>query len=190
LRVGLPVNGWPTRSPISLPIEQEVKLAFESVEAAERAVNRAGGRLAVSRRQIADTLFDTADEMLRRNRSTLRLRQDATETLVTFKGPPLPGVVKSREELETSMGSADTALAIFEALGFRSWFHYDKSRAEYTLDLVRIAIDETPMGVFIEIEGPPDEIERTASLLGRTTSDYCLESYPALYRKWQANREA
>jgi adenylate cyclase class 2 len=169
-----------------LPLEQEVKLAFESVEAAERAVDRAGGRLAVSRRPLADTLFDTQDGALRRRHSALRLRRDGTRTLVTYKGPPAASPVKSREELETSMGHAETATAILEALGFRPWFQYEKHRAEYVLGAVRIAIDETPMGVFIEIEGPPDDIAQTTALLGRTTDDYCLESYPALYRKWQA----
>jgi adenylate cyclase, class 2 len=51
-----------------------------------------------------------------------------------------------------------------------------------------VMIDETPIGVFVEIEGSPSEIEHTAQLLGKSTGDYRLESYPRLYADWCAAR--
>jgi inorganic triphosphatase YgiF len=66
-------------------LEQEIKLAFESLEAARRAVLTAGGRLVVSRRLLDDRLFDTADERLRRSGSAFRIRRDGDRTLLTFK---------------------------------------------------------------------------------------------------------
>jgi hypothetical protein len=43
-------------------------------------------------------------------------------------------------------------------------------------------VDETPLGTFVEIEGPPETIHEAARILGRGPEDYVLESYPDLYR--------
>ena len=44
-----------------------------------------------------------------------------------------------------------------------------------------VAVDETPVGTFVEIEGGERGIEDMASALGRTTSDYLLDSYRRIY---------
>ena len=164
--------------------EQEVKLAFESVEAARRAVTTAGGRLVVSRRLLRDALFDTADRQLRQRGCGFRIRRDDGRTILTFKGPILPGVVKCREEIETTVADAGRAEGIVLGLGFRRWFLAEKYREEYELASACIAIDETPVGVFVEIEADPVDIATAAHLLGRGAGDYRLESYVQLYYKW------
>ncbi len=44
-----------------------------------------------------------------------------------------------------------------------------------------IAVDETPVGVFVEIEGGEDAIHETARALGRSPSDYITDSYRFLF---------
>ena len=44
-----------------------------------------------------------------------------------------------------------------------------------------IAIDETPIGVFVEIEGSEEHIHHAAAALGKTAADYLTASYRALY---------
>ena len=165
-------------------VEQEVKLVFESLEAARLAVTTAGGRLVVSRRLLVDTLFDTPDRRFLQEHCALRLRRDGARALLTFKGPPQPGPVKSREEIETDVGSADVAERLIRALGFERWFRSEKYREEYELGASHVAIDQTPIGVFVEIEASPIEIQRAASQLGRTPADYRVESYFRLYSDW------
>jgi adenylate cyclase class 2 len=46
---------------------------------------------------------------------------------------------------------------------------------------VEVVVDETPIGVFLEIEGGAAEIHAAAAALGHTRSDYILDSYPALF---------
>ena len=138
----------------------------------------------MSRRLIDDRLFDTADERLGAQGGTLRVRRDGTGAFLTFKGPLQPGVVKSREEIETSVGSADVAEAIVRSLGLRRVFRAEKYREEYLVGEARITIDETPIGVFVEIEAPPSVIDETAARLGRGRDDYRLDSYPSLYVAW------
>jgi adenylate cyclase class 2 len=165
-------------------LEQEIKLAFDDVEAARQAVTSAGGRLVVSRRLLDDRFYDTPDGRLRHAGRGLRLRRDGTRGFITSKGPVQPGPVKIREETEMAVQDPSVAEALLTSLGFECWFRSEKYREDYALGLARIALDETPVGVFVEIEADPDEIARTAALLGRSSADYRLESYPALYRHW------
>jgi adenylate cyclase, class 2 len=165
-------------------LEHEVKLVFASIEAARQAVNAAGGRLVASRRLLVDLLFDMPDRRLQAERAALRLRRDGAQGILTFKGPVLGGPVKSREEIETLIASPDETEAILRALGFRPSFRSEKYREEYDLDAARIAVDQAPIGVFVEIEAEPAEIERAARKLGRTPVDYRLESYQRLYVDW------
>jgi adenylate cyclase class 2 len=166
-------------------IEREVKLQFEHAEAARLAVVTAGGRLVVSRRLLDDRLFDFPDGRLRAMGMTVRVRHDEARAFLTLKGPLLPGVVKAREEFETLIGSAGTVEAALSAVGMRRVFRSQKYREEYDIDQAHIAIDEAPMGVFVEIEASYDAIARTSGLLGRTPADYRVESYPALWRQWR-----
>jgi adenylate cyclase class 2 len=164
--------------------EHEIKLRFDTPEAARQAVLAAGGRLVVSRRLLVDTLYDTEDQRLRHAGCAFRLRRDGATGVMTFKGRVQPGQVKSREEIETALTSVDAAEQIVERLGFRAWFYAEKYREEYEADGVRVAVDEAPVGAFVEIEGPPDAIERFTRTLGRTPAEYCLQSYPSLYFDW------
>lgn len=95
---------------------------------------------------------------------------------------------KVREEIEVEVTRREPLAAILEALGMRVWFQYEKFRSTYrfpanvrwALDLL-IELDETPIGAFIELEGPPDAIDRAAALLGFARKDYITKSYLALY---------
>jgi adenylate cyclase class 2 len=164
-------------------LEQEVKLAFVNVEAARQAVITAGGRLVVSSRLLDDTLFDTPDGELRRSGRALRVRRDGAHGALTCKGPVLRGPIKTREEIETPVEDADAAARILARLGYVPAFRSQKYREEYTMGEARVAVDDAPVGAFVEIEGRPEEIARVAAQLGRTDRDYCTDSYAALWRR-------
>jgi adenylate cyclase class 2 len=167
-----------------LALEQEVKLAYPDVESARTAILAAGGQLVVPRRLLDDLLFDTADGALRRGGSALRLRADGPAWRLTWKGPVRPGSVKAREELETAVEDGAVMLALLQALGYRQLFRGQKYREEYALGAAVVTVDDTPAGVYVEIEGSPEEIDRVTTLLGRTPADYRLESYPTLWRRF------
>ena len=170
-------------------MEREVKLVYSDAEAARRSIESIGGRLVVSRRLLDDRLFDTPEQSLRQAGSALRVRRDGQKAILTFKGAAERGPVKSRPEIETTVGDADKAEAIVGGLGFRRWFRAQKFRAEYACGQATVCVDETPIGVFVEIEAPTiAEIDRIAGLLGKSRVDYRLESYPALYMSWCAAR--
>ena len=70
-------------------------------------------------------------------------------------------------------------------LGFHVWFRYEKYREEFALDDCIIAIDETPVGVFVEIEGSEPGIASMARALGRRPDDYVVDSYRSLFLKYR-----
>jgi len=162
-------------------LEREVKLRFESPDAARAAVLATGASPVHSRRLQEDCLLDTPDELLHRRRCVLRVRMESGKSFLTFKGPVQPSHVKLREELETIIGDGTLLLRVLEELGFRVWFRYEKYREEFALDDVIVTVDETPVGTFIEIEGGDLGITGMAVALGRTPADYVLDSYRGLF---------
>jgi adenylate cyclase, class 2 len=169
------------------PVEREIKLRFDNAGAAREAVRAAGAAPARGRRLQDDRLYDTDDQSLVRTRSTLRVRTDGTRSILTYKGPVQPGPVKIREELETPVADGDILHQVLARLGLRVWFRYQKYREEFTSEDVIIAVDETPVGTFVEIEGTEAGIMKMAAAMGRTPADFILDSYYSLFVK---NREA
>lgn len=164
--------------------ETEIKLRISGAPAARRKLTRAGFRLLKKRIFEQNTVFDTPGLKLRKASCLLRLRRAGKAAIVTFKGPPLPGPHKSREELETLVSEPDAFRAVLERLGYRAIWCYEKFRSEYGHGAGVATIDETPIGWFLELEGPPEWIDRTARRLGFVRADYIKASYGRLYADW------
>lgn len=167
---------------MTVPVEREIKLRYDSPEAARRAVTEAGARPWRDRRLQSDCLLDREQAPLADRACTLRVRMDGGAARVTFKGAPRLGTTKVREELETSVGDGELLLQVLDRIGFRVWFRYQKYREELRRDKLVIAIDETPIGTFVELEGREADILAMAEALGRTPADFLLDSYLALFR--------
>jgi adenylate cyclase class 2 len=161
-------------------IESEVKLRFDSYEAARQAVDTAGGRLVRSSRVQHDRFFDTRDGALRAAASVVRLRREPGVATLTFKGPPLGGPVKSREEIETAVADVDAAETLLHRIGYVEVFRIEKTREDYEIDGTLVVIDRFQGQVFVEIEAAPDRIAAVAAALGRSTADYIVASYRKL----------
>lgn len=166
-------------------LEREIKLRFADATGARAAVLAAGATPLRGRRFQEDCLLDTDDESLRRRRCVLRVRIEAGKSRLTFKGPVQPSPMKLREELETPISDGVLLLRILEETGFHVWFRYQKYREEFAFGDVIVAIDETPIGTFMEIEGSERGIGEMAAVLGRTPEDYLLDSYRGLFLKYR-----
>jgi adenylate cyclase class 2 len=162
-------------------IEREIKLLYRDTEEARAAVVAAGASPLRSRRLQEDALFDTTDELLRKRGCALRIRTESGRSLLTLKGPVQTGTMKVREEHETIVGDGDVLATVFEALGLHVWFRYQKYREEFAAEDVTIAVDETPIGTFLEIEGGEDGILAITRSLGRSADDFILDSYRNLF---------
>jgi len=162
-------------------LEREVKLAYDSPDQARAMILAAGATPLHGRRLQEDALLDTDDESLRRRRCVLRIRTENGKSRLTFKGPVQSSSMKVREEVETLVGDGEALRQVLEELGLHVWFRYEKFREEFCHEDVIVAIDETPVGVFVEIEGSEQGITQMAKALGRQPEDYVLDSYRGLF---------
>jgi len=162
-------------------LEREIKLRFNTAAQAREAVIATGATPLYGRRLQEDALLDTDDEQLRRQRCVLRVRMESGKSRLTWKGPVQPSIMKVREELETVVGDGEVLLRVFGELGLHVWFRYEKYREEFSHEDVIVAIDETPVGVFVEIEGTENGIAEMTGALGRTPDDYIVDSYRSLF---------
>ena len=166
--------------------ETEIKLAVPDVGTARGLLRAAGFRISKRRVFETNTVFDTPELSLRRASTLLRVRQAAGTATITYKGPPVIARHKSREELELEISDAGVMGAILERLGLGAVFHYDKYRTEYRQPgRAGVAtLDETPAGVYLELEGTAIWIDRAARKMGFAEDDYIIASYARLWLDW------
>ena len=139
-------------------VERELKFRTPGLEVVrERLVELEAERLGPA--HFEDNLILDRDGELERKGCLLRLRADGRGVRMTYKGPrKTEGHTKVRLEHETSVGDLARAQALFESLGYRVVRRYQKVREEWRVGGVEIALDHTPMGDYVEIEGNRAEV--------------------------------
>lgn len=165
-------------------IETEIKIPVAELGAIrERLVAAGAGRISPIHLE-ENILFDDPAGALSGSGCALRLRRAGGAAIVTFKGPVQGGgILKSREEIETKVGDAGAMEAILRRLGFVARFRYEKRREEFGLLGCEIALDETPIGNFVEVEGEAGPIREVVARLSLPESRAVLHSYASLYRR-------
>jgi adenylate cyclase class 2 len=163
--------------------ETEIKLRLASPEQVRLKLASLGAVLVRERHLEDNELFDDKAGSLRASGCLLRLRETPHGGSLTFKGPrETLGGIRSREERETAVESPNEMRAILRHLGYRAVFRYQKYRESWAYREQVIEVDETPIGVFLEIEGDFAGIGAVAAELGFEPSQYIAESYVGLYQ--------
>lgn len=182
------------------PKEQEIEVKFyvRDLAKVEQHLLKSNACLAQKRVLETNLRFDTADTALGRYRRVLRLRRPAPgftandpQGLLTYKGPTQSGqAISIRQEIEVVVSDFETASHLLEALGYQMVVMYEKWRTVYLLDQVDIDLDETPLGNFIEIEGPNTAaIQDVAQKLDLDWEARSGESYMALFNRVRLVKE-
>jgi adenylate cyclase class 2 len=167
---------------VSDGIEAEIKLRVSDRAAALAALEQLGATLTVPRHLEDNVLYDTPERALASSDRLLRLRRTPRGFLLTFKGPrEIVEGVKRRPEHEVWVEEGGSLERILEGLGYQPFFRYQKYREAWSWQGAELLLDETPVGTFLEIEGPLPTIHRAAQALGRGAGDYITQSYAALY---------
>lgn len=174
--------------------EVEIKLRISDVPDLVRELRRFGAA-PHGRVLERNTLYDTPDSDFRRRRRLLRLRIETPapsglvrggrpHAVITSKAPaPVrPGSpYKEKLEREELVQSPRRWDGLLLSLGLRPGFRYEKYRTTFRLPGLHLDLDETPVGVFLELEGAPRAIDRVARALGFSKSDYIRGTYWDLY---------
>lgn len=170
-----------------MPSNQEIEVKFRTsdLRSVGRKLRAAGFRKKTPRTHEMNTLYDLPGAKLRKRKELLRLRQYGKEWKLTHKSGGKVGRHSSREELETKVSGGKQMDAILRALGYAPSFRYEKFRAEWTDGRGQVVVDETPIGNFCEIEGPPRWIDATAKKLGVGREEYIMKNYATLFGDWK-----
>src|SRR5260370_9949929 len=167
------------------PREVEIRFSLDNPAERKRKLRAAGFRLIGPRTHEMNTLYGFGGQPLRQRGELLRIRKYGKTWKLTHKSKGETGRHKSRVEIESGMEDGARLAASFSALGLQTTFSYEKFRAEWGDGSGHVVIDETPIGDFAEIEGPPRWIEKTARALGIERNKYITANYASLFELWK-----
>jgi adenylate cyclase class 2 len=166
--------------------EVEIKVAVGDRRAFARLLKQAGFRVETTRTFESNFLYDFPTGRLRRRGELLRIRRYGKDWKLTFKAKGKSGGRhKRREEIETKLVDGPVLEQILLRTGMTRSFVYEKYRTEFTDGRGHVVLDETPIGDFAEIEGPPRWIDATAKKLGMGIVEYITGSYAELFFAWK-----
>ena len=173
-------------------IEVEVKVRVESVAEGLERLARLEALLEQAPLFEDNEIFDTPDRRLASARCLLRLRMTAGRGILTWKEPVATDLrAKVRAEVECEVGSPEALRTIFEKTGFERVYRYQKYRSyhawtdPYSGGALAISLDDTPIGVYMELEGPKEAIDRATEIMGFSVSDHILDDYRSLHVAWR-----
>jgi len=170
---------------VAVSTETEVKVKIEEAEDFIGQLQTLKPEILSVRHFEDNHLFDYPDGRLRACHCLIRVRYAQGECKLTFKGPPrAESVFKIREELETKLENGEILCRIFEKVGLRKWFRYQKYRREFQLEGVTVAVDETPIGDYVEFEGHEEKIYALARKMRVDPDRFLKDSYYALYMQY------
>lgn len=171
-----------------MPQEIEVKFPlFDRRKLVEKLIEQGGEQLYPE--TFEDNIILDRRGELRTRGALLRIRKFGRYVLATFKGPvAYDGNVKTREEVQTGLESFEHAISLFESLGFRPTFRYQKYREVWRVGSSEVVLDRTPIGEYFEIEGSLETIREVVSSLGLRMEDALRLSYVELYRQARRTR--
>ena len=167
--------------------EIEVKFAISSVGEILPVILDKGAVLEQETRFEQNLRWDDKHGTLTKTHQVLRLRDNGGIAILTYKAEKLNTEgIADREEIETVVENFGNTRLILERLGYEIVFVYEKYRSIYRLNDTGLFIDHTPIGDYIEIEGPDAAaIKNSAELLGLNWDDRISQGYRALFKKWK-----
>lgn len=171
-----------------MAVEHEIKLPVADLDPVRERLASEGACCLQPKLGEENWVFDDADGHLAAAGKLLRVRRWGGEIVLTFKGPArFSDGVKSRQELETTVGDLGTLKEILAALGFKPVRRYQKRRELWRLKGITVALDETPLGSFVELEGEVARLGELATSLGLDPATAVRGTYLDL---WTAHRAA
>jgi adenylate cyclase, class 2 len=166
--------------------EVEIKFRIADQKALARALRHAGFKQVTPSTHEMNSLYDLPGQKLRKRGELLRLRKYGDEFVLTHKSKGKSRRHKVRTELETHVEDGGQMEAILRSLGYAPTFRYEKYRAEWSDGVGHAVIDETPIGVFGELEGPARWIDCSARSLKIAAADYITRTYTDLFFEWKS----
>jgi adenylate cyclase class 2 len=131
-----------------IEVEVKVKADHEKV----RSILKKIGAVKVRVENQSDTYFAAPHRDFAETDEALRIRSLDGQAVLTYKGPKLDGVSKTREELETPVDEVTTT-RVLHALGFSEAGIVRKIREVFRAGEITVCLDAVEgLGEFLEVE--------------------------------------
>jgi adenylate cyclase class 2 len=169
--------------------EIELKFPVADVRRVRAAALVLGFEIVTERTFESNILYDSADRTLRAKKQILRLRHYGGICTLTHKRKTdmndLDLHYKTRIETETVVEDCEAMAEVFAQLGYLPVFRYEKFRTELEAKGGKLVLDETPIGIWAELEGQPAWIDEMLAMLGVPESECLTDSYGKLFTNWK-----
>ncbi|MCD5425283.1 MAG: class IV adenylate cyclase [Methanosarcinaceae archaeon] len=164
-------------------IEVEIKAKISDANEIRKIITKLGAAFK-SKEIESDVYYNAPHKDFAETDEALRIRT-SSDISMTYKGPKIDSVSKSREEIYIILNDAKNADLMLKALGFKETATVRKMREIYTIDEITISIDAVDgIGEFIEIEILSDDYQNSLDkvfgmleLLGLKRENTIRESY-------------
>lgn len=170
--------------------EVELKSVVDNIDARRALVERAGGRLVFSG-SLTDVRYDSAAGDLLRQDHVLRVRvyerDGHRESHLDWKGATrYEDGYKVRDELSTPAGDPAALAEILRNLGFAIVKEIEREIIQYELEGAIVRFERYPrMDALVEVEGPPDAIEKAIEIIGLPRAGFTVERLPDFVARFE-----
>ena len=135
-----------------MPIEIEAKAYTKHLKEIEKKILSMGAKMTWQGEQI-DTYYKHPIRDFAATDEALRVREEEGKATLTYKGPKLDTLSKTREELKVRVEDAHVTKNLLEKLGFKEAGMVRKHRMKFFLSEFKVCLDKVEnLGEFVEVE--------------------------------------
>lgn len=164
-----------------MALEIEIKARIKDPLQIEKNIQKLGGSF---KKEVDedDIYLNHPERDFEKTDEALRLRRTEGRVFLTYKGPKLDNLTKTREEINLAVEDLEKAREIFKNLGFTEVLPVSKKRRYYSLPPYEIMIDHVEgLGPYMEVEKrgeyDPEELFEFLADLGVSREDTETRSY-------------
>ena len=146
-------------------IEVEIKVKIDDKDEVVEQLKNLGFKF-IKKKFQEDIYFNGIDRDFRETDEALRIRDEDGNFFVTYKGPKIDKISKTREEIEVRIEDKEKMRQIFKRLGFKEVKPIKKIREIYRKGDIEASIDDVEgLGLFLELEKSISDINEKDKVL-------------------------
>ena len=139
--------------------EVELKIPVDNVEKLRSIIKNRGFLVSITRQN--DVYFQHPIRDFSLTDEALRLREEDGKYQLTYKGPKISNVSKTRVEISIDVNDFNKTKQLLENLGFKAFMNISKIRETYKIDEILVSIDHVDnLGHYVEFETESPDIKK------------------------------
>ncbi len=145
----------------NIMIEIEIKVKIDNKDEIIEKLKKLGFKF-IKKKFQEDIYFNGSNRDFKKTDEALRIRDDNGTFFITYKGPKLDNISKTREEIEVKIEDKEKMRLILKKLGFKEVPPIRKIREIYKRGDIIASIDNVEgLGIFLELEKSISDSEIT-----------------------------